>query len=137
MKVRRSVLVEMTVNQSTVCIKTVSPVGSIYEPLKLSILQREDEPLWEKLDRHYNAGEFTDLLWLLGNHTGMRQFHYFLMYRNSFPRVVCEFRPRLSPQTCVLFCIKPHEPPKARRRCGGYSCFVISNLAALGSVITS
>lgn len=33
--------------------------GSIYEPLKLSILQREDEPLWEKLDRYYSAGEYT------------------------------------------------------------------------------
>lgn len=32
--------------------------GSIYEPLKLSILQRDDEPLWEKLDRYYRAGEF-------------------------------------------------------------------------------
>lgn len=31
--------------------------GSIYEPLKLSILQREDEPLWEKLDRYYSAGK--------------------------------------------------------------------------------
>lgn len=32
--------------------------GSIYEPLKLSNLQREDEPLWEKLDRYYNAGKY-------------------------------------------------------------------------------
>lgn len=31
--------------------------GSIYEPLKLSILHRDDEPLWEKLDRFYSAGE--------------------------------------------------------------------------------
>ncbi|XP_059207088.1 phosphorylase b kinase regulatory subunit beta isoform X1 [Centropristis striata] len=35
--------------------------GSIYEPLKLSILQREDEPLWEKLDRYYNAVKITIL----------------------------------------------------------------------------
>nr|XP_057944756.1 phosphorylase b kinase regulatory subunit beta isoform X1 [Doryrhamphus excisus] len=35
--------------------------GSIYEPLKLSILQREDEPLWEKLDRYYNAVKATIL----------------------------------------------------------------------------
>uniref|UniRef100_A0AAQ5X7E8 Phosphorylase b kinase regulatory subunit n=1 Tax=Amphiprion ocellaris TaxID=80972 RepID=A0AAQ5X7E8_AMPOC len=35
--------------------------GSIYEPLKLSILQREDEPLWEKLDRYYNAVKMTIL----------------------------------------------------------------------------
>ncbi|KAM9410362.1 phosphorylase b kinase regulatory subunit beta isoform 3-T4 [Pholidichthys leucotaenia] len=35
--------------------------GSIYEPLKLSILQREDEPLWEKLDRYYNAIKTTIL----------------------------------------------------------------------------
>ncbi|XP_075884532.1 phosphorylase b kinase regulatory subunit beta isoform X1 [Nelusetta ayraudi] len=35
--------------------------GSIYEPLKLSILQREDEPLWEKLDRYYNAVKVTIL----------------------------------------------------------------------------
>ncbi|XP_041650183.1 phosphorylase b kinase regulatory subunit beta isoform X2 [Cheilinus undulatus] len=35
--------------------------GSIYEPLKLSILQREDEPLWEKLDRYYNAVKTTIL----------------------------------------------------------------------------
>ncbi|MCJ8747192.1 hypothetical protein PDJAM_G00150590 [Pangasius djambal] len=31
--------------------------GSIYEPLKLSILHPEDEPLWEKLDRFYSAGK--------------------------------------------------------------------------------
>uniref|UniRef100_A0A7N6AGL3 Phosphorylase b kinase regulatory subunit n=1 Tax=Anabas testudineus TaxID=64144 RepID=A0A7N6AGL3_ANATE len=36
-------------------------LGSIYEPLKLSILQRDDEPLWEKLDRHYNAVKSTIL----------------------------------------------------------------------------
>ncbi|XP_057202334.1 phosphorylase b kinase regulatory subunit beta isoform X2 [Triplophysa rosa] len=35
--------------------------GSIYEPLKLSILHREDEPLWEKLDRYYNAVKCTIL----------------------------------------------------------------------------
>ncbi|XP_078103040.1 phosphorylase b kinase regulatory subunit beta isoform X1 [Sander vitreus] len=35
--------------------------GSIYEPLKLSTLQREDEPLWEKLDRYYNAVKTTIL----------------------------------------------------------------------------
>ncbi|KAM9765325.1 phosphorylase b kinase regulatory subunit beta isoform 2-T2 [Menidia menidia] len=35
--------------------------GSIYEPLKLSNLQREDEPLWEKLDRHYSAVKTTIL----------------------------------------------------------------------------
>uniref|UniRef100_A0A8C6LZ80 Phosphorylase b kinase regulatory subunit n=1 Tax=Nothobranchius furzeri TaxID=105023 RepID=A0A8C6LZ80_NOTFU len=36
--------------------------GSIYEPLRLSSLQRDDEPLWEKLDRYYNAGTYTHLL---------------------------------------------------------------------------
>ncbi|RXN17358.1 phosphorylase b kinase regulatory subunit beta isoform X3 [Labeo rohita] len=35
--------------------------GSIYEPLKLSILHREDEPLWEKLDRFYSAVKSTIL----------------------------------------------------------------------------
>uniref|UniRef100_A0A674PI53 Phosphorylase b kinase regulatory subunit n=2 Tax=Takifugu rubripes TaxID=31033 RepID=A0A674PI53_TAKRU len=35
--------------------------GSIYEPLKLSILQRDDEPLWEKLDRYYRAVKTTIL----------------------------------------------------------------------------
>uniref|UniRef100_A0A3Q2W687 Phosphorylase b kinase regulatory subunit n=1 Tax=Haplochromis burtoni TaxID=8153 RepID=A0A3Q2W687_HAPBU len=35
--------------------------GSIYEPLKLSNLQREDEPLWEKLDRYYSAVKTTIL----------------------------------------------------------------------------
>ncbi|XP_072320630.1 phosphorylase b kinase regulatory subunit beta isoform X1 [Eucyclogobius newberryi] len=35
--------------------------GSIYEPLKLSTLQREDEPLWEKLDRYYSAVKTTIL----------------------------------------------------------------------------
>ncbi|XP_076593028.1 phosphorylase b kinase regulatory subunit beta isoform X3 [Chaetodon auriga] len=35
--------------------------GSIYEPLKLSILQREDEPLWEKLDRYYSTVKTTIL----------------------------------------------------------------------------
>ncbi|XP_029577686.1 phosphorylase b kinase regulatory subunit beta isoform X2 [Salmo trutta] len=35
--------------------------GSIYEPLKLSLLHREDEPLWEKLDRYYNAVKTTIL----------------------------------------------------------------------------
>uniref|UniRef100_A0A8B9HE49 Phosphorylase b kinase regulatory subunit n=1 Tax=Astyanax mexicanus TaxID=7994 RepID=A0A8B9HE49_ASTMX len=34
---------------------------SIYEPLKLSILHHEDEPLWEKLDRSYNAVKSTIL----------------------------------------------------------------------------
>ncbi|XP_053472747.1 phosphorylase b kinase regulatory subunit beta isoform X2 [Ictalurus furcatus] len=35
--------------------------GSIYEPLKLSILHHEDEPLWEKLDRFYGAVKYTIL----------------------------------------------------------------------------
>ncbi|KAL4613604.1 phosphorylase b kinase regulatory subunit beta isoform X1 [Arapaima gigas] len=35
--------------------------GSIYEPLKLSNLPREDEPLWEKLDRFYSAVKSTIL----------------------------------------------------------------------------
>ncbi|XP_039650522.1 phosphorylase b kinase regulatory subunit beta isoform X2 [Perca fluviatilis] len=35
--------------------------GSIYEPLKLSTLQRDDEPLWEKLDRYYDAVKTTIL----------------------------------------------------------------------------
>ncbi|XP_017314037.1 phosphorylase b kinase regulatory subunit beta isoform X3 [Ictalurus punctatus] len=35
--------------------------GSIYEPLKLSILHHEDEPLWEKLDRFYSAVKYTIL----------------------------------------------------------------------------
>ncbi|KAJ7985910.1 hypothetical protein DPEC_G00345370 [Dallia pectoralis] len=35
--------------------------GSIYEPMKLSIFHREDEPLWDKLDRHYNAVKNTIL----------------------------------------------------------------------------
>lgn len=35
--------------------------GSIYEPLKLSILHPEDEPLWGKLDRYYNAVKYTIL----------------------------------------------------------------------------
>ncbi|KAM8877908.1 phosphorylase b kinase regulatory subunit beta isoform 2-T2 [Synchiropus picturatus] len=35
--------------------------GSIYEPLKLSFLQREDEPIWEKLDRYYSAVKTTIL----------------------------------------------------------------------------
>ncbi|XP_044221771.1 phosphorylase b kinase regulatory subunit beta isoform X2 [Thunnus albacares] len=35
--------------------------GSIYEPLKLSSLQHEGEPLWEKLDRYYNAVKTTIL----------------------------------------------------------------------------
>uniref|UniRef100_A0A3B4Y4P6 Phosphorylase b kinase regulatory subunit n=1 Tax=Seriola lalandi dorsalis TaxID=1841481 RepID=A0A3B4Y4P6_SERLL len=35
--------------------KARSKRSSIYEPLKLSNLQREDEPLWEKLDRYYSA----------------------------------------------------------------------------------
>ncbi|XP_059207105.1 phosphorylase b kinase regulatory subunit beta isoform X3 [Centropristis striata] len=42
-------------------LRKVHRVGSIYEPLKLSILQREDEPLWEKLDRYYNAVKITIL----------------------------------------------------------------------------
>ncbi|XP_039650523.1 phosphorylase b kinase regulatory subunit beta isoform X3 [Perca fluviatilis] len=36
-------------------------LGSIYEPLKLSTLQRDDEPLWEKLDRYYDAVKTTIL----------------------------------------------------------------------------
>uniref|UniRef100_H2TKZ5 Phosphorylase b kinase regulatory subunit n=1 Tax=Takifugu rubripes TaxID=31033 RepID=H2TKZ5_TAKRU len=39
----------------------VDRLGSIYEPLKLSILQRDDEPLWEKLDRYYRAVKTTIL----------------------------------------------------------------------------
>ncbi|XP_072527709.1 phosphorylase b kinase regulatory subunit beta isoform X2 [Salminus brasiliensis] len=39
----------------------LSRYGSIYEPLKLSILHHEDEPLWEKLDRSYNAVKSTIL----------------------------------------------------------------------------
>ncbi|CAN9506884.1 unnamed protein product [Ophioblennius macclurei] len=39
----------------------VHRLGSIYEPLKLSILQREDEPLWEKLERYYSAVKATIL----------------------------------------------------------------------------
>nr|XP_023673751.1 phosphorylase b kinase regulatory subunit beta isoform X1 [Paramormyrops kingsleyae] len=35
--------------------------GSIYEPLKLSNLPREDEPLWEKLDRYYSTVKCTIL----------------------------------------------------------------------------
>ncbi|GAA6087403.1 phosphorylase b kinase regulatory subunit beta isoform X1, partial [Tachysurus ichikawai] len=34
---------------------------SIYEPLKLSILHHEDEPLWEKLDRFYSSGETLNI----------------------------------------------------------------------------
>uniref|UniRef100_A0A8C2DY19 Phosphorylase b kinase regulatory subunit n=1 Tax=Cyprinus carpio TaxID=7962 RepID=A0A8C2DY19_CYPCA len=34
---------------------------SIYKPFKLSILHREDEPLWEKLDRYYSAVKCTIL----------------------------------------------------------------------------
>ncbi|XP_029944450.1 phosphorylase b kinase regulatory subunit beta isoform X3 [Salarias fasciatus] len=41
--------------------RKVHRLGSIYEPLKLSILQREDEPLWEKLDRYYSAVKATIL----------------------------------------------------------------------------
>ena len=47
--------------------------GSIYEPLKLSNLQREDEPLWEKLDRYYNAGKNTYDYWPVIS--GVRQGH--------------------------------------------------------------
>ncbi|KAI1890186.1 hypothetical protein AGOR_G00171090 [Albula goreensis] len=35
--------------------------GSIYEPLQLSVLYREDEPLWDKLDRSYRAVKSTIL----------------------------------------------------------------------------
>ncbi|XP_076856536.1 phosphorylase b kinase regulatory subunit beta isoform X2 [Brachyhypopomus gauderio] len=35
--------------------------GSIYEPLKLSILHSEDEPLWDKLDHFYRAVKTTIL----------------------------------------------------------------------------
>ncbi|KAJ8340152.1 hypothetical protein SKAU_G00347850 [Synaphobranchus kaupii] len=35
--------------------------GSIYEPLKLSALHHEDEPLWDKLDRHYSSVKSTIL----------------------------------------------------------------------------
>ncbi|KAM8877909.1 phosphorylase b kinase regulatory subunit beta isoform 3-T3 [Synchiropus picturatus] len=41
--------------------RTVLGQGSIYEPLKLSFLQREDEPIWEKLDRYYSAVKTTIL----------------------------------------------------------------------------
>ncbi|XP_014894069.1 phosphorylase b kinase regulatory subunit beta isoform X3 [Poecilia latipinna] len=41
--------------------REVHRLGSIYEPLKLSNLQREDEPLWEKLDHYYNAVKTTIL----------------------------------------------------------------------------
>ncbi|KAK7899197.1 hypothetical protein WMY93_020050 [Mugilogobius chulae] len=41
--------------------RKVRRIGSIYEPLKLSILQRDDEPLWEKLDRYYSAVKTTIL----------------------------------------------------------------------------
>ncbi|XP_076011700.1 phosphorylase b kinase regulatory subunit beta isoform X2 [Genypterus blacodes] len=41
--------------------RKIHRVGSIYEPLKLSYLQREGEPLWEKLNRHYNAVKTTIL----------------------------------------------------------------------------
>ncbi|XP_069546381.1 phosphorylase b kinase regulatory subunit beta isoform X3 [Brachyistius frenatus] len=41
--------------------RKVHRLGSIYEPLKLSNLQREDEPLWEKLDHYYNAVKTTIL----------------------------------------------------------------------------
>ncbi|XP_008403095.1 phosphorylase b kinase regulatory subunit beta isoform X3 [Poecilia reticulata] len=41
--------------------REVHRLGSIYEPLKLSNLQWEDEPLWEKLDRYYNAVKTTIL----------------------------------------------------------------------------
>uniref|UniRef100_A0A665W321 Phosphorylase b kinase regulatory subunit n=1 Tax=Echeneis naucrates TaxID=173247 RepID=A0A665W321_ECHNA len=34
---------------------------SVYEPLKLSLLHQEDEPLWEKLDRYYSAVKTTIL----------------------------------------------------------------------------
>ncbi|XP_064193280.1 phosphorylase b kinase regulatory subunit beta isoform X1 [Anguilla rostrata] len=35
--------------------------GSIYEPLKLSVLHHEDEPLWDKLDRYYSSVKSTIL----------------------------------------------------------------------------
>uniref|UniRef100_A0A8C5FGI6 Phosphorylase b kinase regulatory subunit n=1 Tax=Gadus morhua TaxID=8049 RepID=A0A8C5FGI6_GADMO len=35
--------------------------GSIYEPLQLSFLHREDEPLWEKLDHYYKSVKATIL----------------------------------------------------------------------------
>ncbi|XP_038557414.1 phosphorylase b kinase regulatory subunit beta isoform X3 [Micropterus salmoides] len=41
--------------------RKVLRLGSIYEPLKLSTLPREDEPLWEKLDRYYSAVKTTIL----------------------------------------------------------------------------
>lgn len=41
--------------------RKVQRLGSIYEPLKLSSLQHEGEPLWEKLDRYYNAVKTTIL----------------------------------------------------------------------------
>uniref|UniRef100_A0A3P9L6E5 Phosphorylase b kinase regulatory subunit n=1 Tax=Oryzias latipes TaxID=8090 RepID=A0A3P9L6E5_ORYLA len=41
--------------------QNVRRLGSIYEPLRLSNLQRDDEPLWEKLDRYYSAVKTTIL----------------------------------------------------------------------------
>ncbi|KAL7833369.1 hypothetical protein AOLI_G00283290 [Acnodon oligacanthus] len=46
-----------TANENSSPRHKLNRYGSIYEPLKLSILHHEDEPLWEKLDRSYNAGE--------------------------------------------------------------------------------
>uniref|UniRef100_A0A665W1Y2 Phosphorylase b kinase regulatory subunit n=1 Tax=Echeneis naucrates TaxID=173247 RepID=A0A665W1Y2_ECHNA len=41
--------------------RKVLRLGSVYEPLKLSLLHQEDEPLWEKLDRYYSAVKTTIL----------------------------------------------------------------------------
>ncbi|XP_062275709.1 phosphorylase b kinase regulatory subunit beta isoform X3 [Scomber scombrus] len=41
--------------------RKVQRFGSIYEPLKLSSLHLEDEPLWDKLDHYYNAVKETIL----------------------------------------------------------------------------
>lgn len=57
--------------------------GSIYEPLKLSILQREDEPLWEKLDRYYNAGEYTNPQWTAFSITFSKSFYIEAIYHAS------------------------------------------------------
>ncbi|XP_036399756.1 phosphorylase b kinase regulatory subunit beta isoform X2 [Megalops cyprinoides] len=41
--------------------RKVQRYGSIYEPIKLSNLHQEDEPLWEKLDRFYSEVKSTIL----------------------------------------------------------------------------
>ncbi|XP_052004986.1 phosphorylase b kinase regulatory subunit beta isoform X3 [Xyrauchen texanus] len=51
----------ITANEALNARRKLRKFGSIYEPLKLSILHREDEPLWIKLDRFYNAVKCTIL----------------------------------------------------------------------------